>query len=174
MKKIFTVIGVIATLIVGSVSVMAFAGHRNNDSGHGGHRAEFMIKRFSDKLDLSADQESQLTALTAEAKPIMKQGRQIMKNLRSEMMDFSTIGADYDTRMIRLADEQADLARQMILQAADVKLKVSQILNEDQLVKLQELSAAHKGRWKGKRHGWRFRDHGVDSEDSVESGNTDQ
>lgn len=174
MKTIFAVVGVIATLLVGSAGVMAFAGHRNHDSGHGGHRVGFMIERLGDKLDLSAEQESQLKVLASDATPLMKRGRQMMKNLRREMMDFSTMGADYETRMIRLADEQADLTRQMVLQAADLKLKVSQILSQDQLAKLQELGATSKGRWRGKRHGWRFGDHGVDDDNSVENGTSDQ
>lgn len=163
MKKIFTVVGVAAALLVGSVGVMAFAENRHHDSGHEGHRAGFMIERLGRKLNLTDEQDTQLKALTTEARPIMKQGRQMMKSLRAEMMDFSSIGADYDTRIIRLADEQAELTRQLILQAADVKLKVAQILNEDQLVKLQELSESYEGRGKGKRHGFRFGGPGEDS-----------
>ena len=140
MKTLFAAIGVITALLVGSVSVMAFAGHRNIESGHGQHRVEKMIERLGGKLDLSDGQKAQLQQLGADSRPVLGEGRSMMKELRQEMMSFDTLGADYQTRMIQLADEQAEKRRQLVLQLADIKLQVAEILNDEQLVKLQELS----------------------------------
>ena len=164
MKTLFAAIGVITALLVGSVSVMAFAGHRNSESGHGGHRAEKMIERLGSKLDLSAEQKTQLQQLSTDAGPLLMEGRTMMKELRKEMMTFDTIGADYQTRMIQLADEQAEKTRQLVLQAADIKLQVAEILNDDQLVKLQELGAKFEGRRHGKHRRWGKGHHGDEAE----------
>ena len=82
------------------------------------------------------------------------------KELRQEMMTFDTIGADYQTRMIQLADEQAEKTRQMVLQAADIKLQVAEILTDDQLVKLQELGSKFEERRHGKHRRWGKGHHG--------------
>lgn len=162
MKTIFATVGVITALLVGSLSMMAFAGHKKGDANHGGHRAEKMIERLGGKLDLTDEQKTQLQQLSADAGPLMLEGRTMMKELRKEMMTFDTIGADYQTRMIQLADEQAEKTRQMVLQAADIKLQVAEILNDEQLVKLQELGSKFEGRRHGKHRRWGKGHHGGD------------
>ncbi len=164
MKTLFASIGVITALLVGSVGVMAFAGHRHGESGHGGHRVEKMIERLGGKLDLSNQQKTQLQQLGADSRPLLSQGRSMMKELRQEMMSFDTLGADYQTRMIQLADEQAEKTRQLVLQAADIKLRVAEILNDEQLVKLQELSTQFEGRHHGKHRRWGKGRHDGDTE----------
>ena len=164
MKTLFASIGVITALVVGSFSVMAFAGHKNGESGQGGHRAEKMIERLGGKLDLSDEQKTQLQQLSTDAGPLLMQGRTMMKELRQEMMSFDTIGADYQTRMIQLADEQAEKTRQMVLQAADIKLQLAEILNDEQLIKLQELGSNFEGRRHGKHRRWGKGHHGDESE----------
>lgn len=163
-KTTFAAIGIVATLIIGSIGVTAYAGqrdHHGSDGRHAGHFSKRLIKRVSSKLDLTAEQQAQLVALSEEAAPLMKQRREMMNEVRKEMMDFNVIGADYDTRMIRLADKQAQATREMILGVADLKLKVSKILTEEQQLKLQEMSEKFASHRSGKRHGgW----HGSDKD----------
>ncbi len=155
MKNIFAVIGVMATLLAGSWSVISFADNKRGDDAHRHHGAKHearMLKKLSNALDLTDDQQAEVAVLISQVKPLMQQARETRSAVRREMMTFDNIGADFDTRMIQLADEQAESTRQMVLELSQLKLQFSQVLTADQLTKAAELENMFEGRRGGKKH----------------------
>lgn len=154
MKNILATIGVIATLLFTSYSVVGLAGNKSDGDGHhrGEKREARMLEKLSAKLELSAEQKVEVTALVQQAKPLMKKARESRISMRQEMMKFDNIGADYDTRMIQLADEQAENTRQFILEMSQLKLRFSQILTPEQLTRATALEHVFGGKRGGRKH----------------------
>ncbi len=148
-KNTLAAIGVVAMLGATSVTVLAVG--QDDDQQRSGKRLERMVGKLTTKLDLDQQQQASLEALLAEARPLMKETRAQKKEARRAFMNFDDFGADYETALIRFADEQAEATRSLVMQAGSLKMKVAQILTPDQLLQLQALVDENGGRLFAKR-----------------------
>jgi protein CpxP len=137
-------------LIIGAALMLAVAAAiaqgMHGMHGRGGPDGEFkhMLAFFTDKLDLTADQQSQAKAIWAKEKttmePLMKQ-----MHVNHQTMDALQASGPFDEAKTRLlATQQAQTMIEVEVQHARIKSEMIQILTADQKAKFTEMQAKHE------------------------------
>src|SRR5918993_4641534 len=151
-KKIFAGAG-IAVLIIG-VTVFAL-GHafQGGQDGHGGRGKDHsrMMDHVTKELGLSAEQQTQVKALL-EGMHTAEEARHTKRDELRKQLDEATKDGQFDeTRVRAIANEQAALMADSLVEHERMKSKIYAILTPEQRVKAEEL---HKrgGPGGGRRH----------------------
>ena len=138
----------IRILTIGAAVILAAAAAiaQGMHHGHGGPGGDFnhMLAFFTDKLDLTADQQSQAKAIWEKEKPAMEP---LMKQMHQNHADMRTLQASgpFDEAKTRvLATQQAQTMIEMEVQHARIKSEMLQILTADQKAKLAQFEAKHE------------------------------
>jgi hypothetical protein len=109
-----------------------------------------MIAHLSDRLDLSAEQQTEVDSLVLAAKQGSDADRARMKELRSQML---AMKGDFDPGTAQVvADEIGQLTGRMVYRASETFARVYQVLNAEQRTELDGMMAKH-----GEREGRRGR-----------------
>jgi len=151
MKKLTKSI-VVSALIAGALGLasMTSAMPFGEDSGCGrsdqrmgwGHKRGnrgFNLDRMAKKLDLTDDQQSQIEAITADAKSQMNDLRQEMQANRKALRELTQQSLLDEAEVRNVADTQGDLKADMIVLRAQRHAKIAAILTEDQRAQLEEM-----------------------------------
>ena len=116
--------------------------HRGGKRHGGGH----MMKRMTEKLDLTEAQQAELKTLREAQKEEHKTLREEMKALRTEMQALDTTSADYQSQVVVLADKKAILDRKQFIQRSEARQKFEAVLTAEQRTTLKELKESRKSR----------------------------
>jgi Spy/CpxP family protein refolding chaperone len=146
MNKRKTLIAAAVAAVIGTSAVYAGSNYcDHNKGGHGfggGHRGpgmERMISKLDRHLDLSESQRTSIEEIVAANRDTMKQGRVDRKTLRQKTMALDPASESYDKDVAVLADEMADMAREMTLSFADIARQVSAVLTPEQREEAREM-----------------------------------
>ena len=141
-------------LIIGAAIMLAVAAAiaqgMHGMHGRGGPDGEFkhMLAFFTEKLDLTADQQSQAKAIWAKEKTATESLRMQM-HLNHQAMEAMQSSGPFDENKTRaLATQQAQTQIEMEVAHARLKSEMMQILTADQKAKFAEMQAKHEGHMK--------------------------
>tara|TARA_R110001606_G_C14951474_1_gene600611 strand:- start:3 stop:431 length:429 start_codon:yes stop_codon:yes gene_type:complete len=131
MKKLIA-----GVLLSACIAGSALAGGQHSD-GHKG-QGFLPIHKMVKVLDLSDEQASQLKALKAEMKanrPEKGSGT----SMKAQLAQLDSSDENYEQKLNELADLRAERAKAQFLKAADMRMKINQILTPEQLEKFNAL-----------------------------------
>ena len=121
--------------------------------GHGpdGMMGGRMLDRMADKLDLTAEQQSQAEDIMVGNFKDMREHKRAMKDLRTELHKLDPTASDYKQKSEQLAADIAAATEKMVLMRSDQRQAFNEILTDEQRTELAEL----KDKWqeRGHRHG---------------------
>lgn len=151
MKKITAAILAVTILAVGVGLVFA---QRGGDKGFGGkHHGEFMeriFERISEELNLSEEQKTQARQVLETSKTRIQP---IMEQLKAGHQTAKTLGTDgtyNEAQVTALANSQAELTKQLIIEKEKTKAQLFAILTPEQrqtaLQKIEEMKGRMKNR----------------------------
>lgn len=149
-------IAAVSTLAITSMglSAMTVAGH---DHGRDGARHGFMksghegksLNRMAKKLDLSDEQKSQIEALFEGTEDERSAHHDAMQEARKNISEAISSGASQSDVQL-MADKIGQLVADKTMAKYQMRQKMSAILTQEQLEKMDELRNKRKAR--GKRH----------------------
>ena len=119
--------------------------------GHGFEMGEHMLGFFTDMLNLSDAQQTQIKAVMQKEhpviKPLMQHSRQIDKQLREYAQ------GTYDEGKVRtLATQKAQVDLELTVQRTRIHNELFQLLTPDQQTKMKEIAANHEARMQKHMH----------------------
>lgn len=120
-------------------------------SHHGGKTQDpaRVLAHMSEKLDLSSEQQTEVSSLLAAAKQANAPDRQRMMELREQLMAQRD---NFDaTEARKLADEIGQVTGRLVFRASETWSRVYQLLTAEQRAELETLMAKREAH-RGKRH----------------------
>lgn len=154
MTKMTLVIGIVTVVLVGGLLFAGF--HTRNSFAHSGDRfTGCMVDKFSNKLDLKADQKEQLKQIAEELKSKHQEMRALKEatkeemfgELRKETIDRESLDSFYSDAKSRF-DEMYDLFSTRFVE-------FHQTLTPEQKEKLVAEMKKHHERRRGFHHRWK-------------------
>jgi Spy/CpxP family protein refolding chaperone len=108
--------------------------------GHGGTPGERLL-RMADKLELTSDQRNSLEAILADAKGDIEALRNRQEASRERFQKVSPDASNYNSITTETANEAAELARERVLLASNLRAQTYAILTDSQREQLEKLKA---------------------------------
>lgn len=144
----------VSTLAIASMglSTMTIAGHNHDRDGAGhsfmkpGHGGK-AIKRMARKLDLNEEQKSQMEALFEGTQDQRESRHDAMKEARQNLHQAIISGASQSDVQL-MADKIGQLVADKAMARYQMRLKMKDILTEEQITKMDELRDKRKSRGK--------------------------
>ena len=133
-----------AALIVAVAAAIAQGMHGMH--GHGGPDSDFhhMLAFFTDKLDLTSDQQAQVKAIWEKEKPTLEPLMKQMHQNHADMRALEASGPFDEVKTRALATQHAQTMVEVEVQHARIKSEMLQVLTSDQKAKLAEFEAKHQ------------------------------
>lgn len=137
MKKLIT-----GVLLSACVAATAYAGGKNSDERRGG---DFLpLHKMERVLDLTDEQIAQFEALKDELKAERQAKRAEMgeEGKRRKMNALAGLNpddADYQEKVNAIAEQKAEKVKERFLKRAELRMKVADILTDEQLEKFDKL-----------------------------------
>jgi len=149
MKKLIA-----SVLLSACIATTAYAGGKHSDDRKGPNF--FPIHKMTKVLDLTDEQQDALKALKAELKAERKANRPEKgseDSFRAQFKALDPSDANYEQDLNELANLKAEKAKARFLKMADVRVKVSEILTDEQLEKFESMKdkRGKRGDHKGNR-----------------------
>ena len=135
-------IGAALTLAVAAAIAQGMHGMH----GHGGPDGDFhhMLAFFTDKLDLTTDQQAQVKAIWEKEKPNLEPLMKQMHQNHADMRALEASGPFDEVKTRALATQHAQTMVEVEVQHARVKSEMVQVLTADQKAKLAQFEAKHQ------------------------------
>ena len=133
-----------AALILAVAAAIAQGMHGMH--GHGGPDGDFhhMLAFFTDKLDLTTDQQAQVKAIWEKEKPSLEPLMKQMHQNHADMLALEAAGPFDEAKTRSLATQHAQTMIEVEVQHAHVKSEIVQVLTPDQKAKLAQFEAKHQ------------------------------
>lgn len=147
MKKLIT-----GVLLSACIATTAYAGGKNSDERRGG---DFLpLHKMERVLDLTEEQKVQFQALKEELKAEREAKRTEMgeegkRRKVNALAGLNPDDPDYQAKVEAIADQKAEKAKARFLKRAELRMKVAEILTDEQLEKFDNM---RKKRGKKQRH----------------------
>lgn len=118
--------------------------------GHGpeGMMGGRMLDRMAEKLDLTAEQQSQAEEIMIGSFKEMRENKRAMKDLRTELHKLDPTAADYKQKSEQLAAEIAAATEKMVLMRSEQRQAFNEILTDEQRTEFAQL----KDQWQERGH----------------------
>lgn len=145
----------LASTLIGAMSLgsYAMAGGHGGCSKHGKkggeyseQRMEKKMDRMTEKLGLSAEQSEQMKAAMKSKHETMKGFREQKKALQVSMRDLDPTATDFDAQLETLANQKAELTRQMTIAKGKQRQIMASILTPEQRETMKKMRAERKAR----------------------------
>jgi Spy/CpxP family protein refolding chaperone len=135
---------VFAALLVGTVAVAhsVRAAEMRGDGMFGGH----MVRFFTNYLDLTEAQQTQVKQILAKDKPTLAPLVQQMMQGHQQMRQLIESGAFDENKARTLASQQTQTMTELAVQKARVESDLYQVLTADQKTKLDQFLDKHEQR----------------------------
>jgi protein CpxP len=112
---------------------------------HGG--GDHLLSYYTDMLDLTDAQQTQIKALLTKEKPTLEPLMQQLRQTHSQMRQIEE-SATFDEAKVRaLAAQQSQTMIDLVVEKARMKNEMYQLLTPDQKAKLQKVEARHAERF---------------------------
>jgi len=137
----------IRILTIGAAVILAVAAAiAQGMHGHGGPDGDFhhMLAFFTDKLDLTSDQQAQVKAIWEKEKPTLEPLMKQMHQNHADMLALETSGPFDEAKTRALATQHAQTMVEVEVQHARIKSEMVQVLTADQKAKLAQFEAKHQ------------------------------
>jgi len=137
----------IRILTIGAAVILAVAAAiAQGMHGHGGpgHDFKHMLAFFTDKLDLTSDQQAQVKAIWEKEKPTLEPLMKQMHQNHADMLALETSGPFDEAKTRALATQHAQTMVEVEVQHARIKSEMVQVLTADQKAKLAQFEAKHQ------------------------------
>lgn len=125
------IFGVAALLAVGCANIAT----ANPVGGEGGRH----MQRMADDLNLSAQQRQQFKQIHTDSRTAGQSIHEAMKKNRDALRMLDPGAKDYSAQVARLADEKAELVKQMVIHHSEVRAQIYAILTPAQRTKAAEM-----------------------------------
>ncbi len=116
---------------------------RSEQSGESRKQREAGLLRFRDELQLSADQQSQITAVHEASKEAMQNNRKEMREGRKALRKLMKDGFN-EQKVREIADRQGQLLSDQIVMRTRNQSQMREILTEEQRGKMKTLLREHR------------------------------
>jgi len=103
-----------------------------------------MLAFFTDKLDLTSDQQAQVKAIWEKEKPTLEPLTKQMHQNHADMRALEASGPFDEVKTRALAMQHAQTMVEVEVQHARIKSEMVQVLTADQKAKLAEFEAKHQ------------------------------
>lgn len=148
MKKVIITLMAIPAIAFGTAA-LAEKGHggpfggkdksERCERGDKGERAEKMLNRMADKLDLNAEQKIAVGKLMKEKRDHKAASKDKMVELHKNIRDLDPTSDNYQQELNKAKQTAADLAMQRVDSKASMKAEMQKILTGEQLAKLEKV-----------------------------------
>jgi periplasmic protein CpxP/Spy len=161
MKKITVSILAVSILTIGLVSLVIAQKH-GGGHGFGGHRDGFgfMFSKLAEELGLSEEQKTQAKTVLEASKSRVEPIKEALKEGHKAAKQLGKDGVFDETKVTQLANNQAELTKQMIIEKERTKAAIFAILTPEQRTKAVAIydrfegkSGKHRGFGNGERRG---------------------
>jgi Spy/CpxP family protein refolding chaperone len=156
MKRIYIGIIAIIVLIAGGIFVLAQRAEKGGFGWHG--RGEMMFHA----LNLTDEQKTQVKQIMDASKAKVEPIREQLKANHEKLEAATANGAFDEAQVTTIANEQAGLASQLIVERERAKSQVFALLTDDQKAKASEMKAKMQERFKN-RAAWFHHGDGEDN-----------
>ncbi len=153
MKKIIIAILAFAVLATGVLFAIAQTANGDKNGGwgrRGGHHRGGMMLRG---LDLTEDQKAQMKQIREASKAKTQPLREALKANRQKLHELAAAGSFDEAAVTALANEQAGLSAQLIVERARVHSQTAALLTAEQKAKVAEMKDKMKERFKNRKEG---------------------
>lgn len=157
MKKITVALLIASVLTVGLVGLV-FAQKRGGEGfdGHGGRGfgkpgfPPIFFGKIAEELGLTEEQKTQAKQILEASKTKIQPIMEGLKNGHDTAKTLGTNGTYDETAVANLANQQAELTKQLIIEKEKTKAQLFAILTPEQRTKAQELMKNFEGKMKGR------------------------
>ena len=150
MKKALIVFIVMAVVGTGAVFIFAQKGGRGGGfggrMGFGGRGFE----RVAEKLNLTAEQKTQVKMILEESKTRVKPLRDTMRENRKQSENLGTDGTFNEEQVNQLAAQNAETMKQLFVEKEKTKAQIFAVLTPEQRAEALKMKDAFKENFKGK------------------------
>jgi protein CpxP len=123
---------------------MAFSQNaKATGGGHGNH----MLAFYTDYLDLTDAQQTQIKAIMTKEHPIMAPMMQQLAQTHSQLRQLEESGSFDEAKARSIAAQQSQTLIDLIVEKSKMKAEMVQVLTPDQKAKLQKLESRHEQRF---------------------------
>jgi len=119
--------------------------HSGNKGKRGG------MGNMMQQLGITPEQQAQIKPLMMQKQNIIQPLKKEMHQIKQAIEQLDTANPDYKANIFALADKKAGLARRMVIEKGEMRMKLDSILSPAQRAKLKELKQAKKSSH-GKKH----------------------
>jgi protein CpxP len=145
MKRIYLGIIAIIVLVAGGIFVLAQKAEKGG-FGHHGRGGEMMFRA----LNLTDEQKTQVKQIMEASKSKVEPIREQLKTNREKLEAATANGAFDEAQVTAIANEQAGLASQLIVERERAKSQVFALLTDEQKAKAGEMKAKMQERFKNR------------------------
>jgi protein CpxP len=150
-------LGYLAILVISLLTANSYAGSKKDGEAcpHGTHKewhggGHFMHK-MTKQLELSEDQQQQLTVLHEENKPQMQAQHEALRENHKKMHELIASGGYTEEKASQLAEQEGAITAEMARLRAAHMAKLYALLTPEQQKKFSTMKFEHKIRHKGAR-----------------------
>lgn len=154
-------------LLTGLVTLAMGTGgiaYANSDNGYGygkhqgqkrtgmrNHSPEQKVEKMAKRLGLSHNQKQQVQSLMTENKAKMQPLREKMRHLKSSLRNLDPSSYDFSSQLNNLADQQANLIRQITIAKGQNRQQLFTILSPEQQTKMKAMKDKRMQKRQGRR-----------------------
>jgi Spy/CpxP family protein refolding chaperone len=146
MKKVTVALLIASILTIGLVGLVfaqkrggeGFGGHHGKFGGPGG-MPPFFFGKIAEELGLSEEQKTQAKQVLEDSKTRVQPIMESLKNGHETAKTLGTNGTYDEKAVLALANQQAELTKQLIVEKEKTKAQLFAILTPEQRTKAQEL-----------------------------------
>ncbi len=148
MKKLVTAFIAVALVTIGTIFIFAQKGEGKKFGRGFGHRRGF--ERLSKKLNLSDAQKEQVKQILETSKTKVQPLMENMKSIHQQLAAATADGQFDEAQVQALANQQADIMAQMIVEKERTKSQIFALLTPEQQAQAKQLKEQMKEKLKGK------------------------
>lgn len=124
-----------------------FAVSQTAKGGHQGGPGDHILSYYTDVLDLTDAQQTQIKAILTKEKPTIEPLMEQLGQTHSQMRQFEE-SATFDEAKVRaIAAQQSQTMIDLAVEKARMKNEMYQVLTADQKAKLQKMESRHEQRF---------------------------
>lgn len=149
-RRLFLASTLISAMTIGTY---AYAGGHGSCGKHGKKGGEYSeqrmqkkMQRMTEKLGLSPEQNSQMQTAMKTKHEIMKGFREQMKTVRDNMRNLDPAATDFDVQLTSLANQKAEIVRQMTIAKGKQRQAMARILTPEQRETMKKMRSERKAR----------------------------
>jgi protein CpxP len=121
-----------------------FALSQSPAPAHHGGPGDHLLSYYTDVLDLTDAQQTQIKAILTKEKPTIEPLMQQLKQTHTQMQQLEEASTFNEAQVRALASQQAQTMIDLAVEKSRMKNEMFQLLTADQKAKLQKLEARHQ------------------------------